>query len=326
MKSARTLIPALLSTAILAACNNAPSPPAPPSPPGAPQTMIGQAVDKAIGQARRELATSNLTLGRDGGIQVNNSRIGDGDQPKAEITPQGDFLIEGKSVAINEGQRALLLEYRRQVISIAESGMAMGVKGAALAGSAIKEALGGILGGDGRQVEQRIEAKAKKLETEAKQICMQLDPLLATQTRLAASLPEFRPYATLTRSDIDDCRKQDGASVVSNDGTRAQVQADIRDNIRRSVQAAVQGATAASGASSTASVDGVRFLVPAGSLAVSSSGSGSTLDAGGDLKVKLEGDGMWINGARYARPAKGSEVDLRTAGKVTVDGKAVTAN
>ena len=45
-----------------------------------------------------------------------------------------------------------------------------------------------------------------------------------------------------------------------------------------------------------------------------------------ELKVKLEGDGMWINGARYARPAKGSEVDLRTAGKVTVDGKAVTAN
>lgn len=320
---ARLLVPTLLVTALLAACNNAPSPPAPPAAPDAPQTMMGKAVGKAIDQAREELATSNLTLGREGGISINGSRIGEGNQPKAEITPQGDFLIEGKSVTINDDQRALLLDYRREVHAVAETGMAMGVKGADLAGTAIKEAIGGIFNGDGQQIEQRIEAEAKKLEVEAKQLCTQLTPLLATQTKLAASLAEFQPYATLTQTDVDDCGKHDGASVISGDGK--QVQTEIRDNIRRSIQTAVQGTTTAAGASTTASVEGVRFLVPAGSIAVASSGSTSTLDAGGDLKVKLEGDGMWINGTRYARPAKGSEVDLRDSGAVTVDGKPVAA-
>ncbi len=318
MKPTRILIPALLASALLAACGNAPTPPAPPSPPDAPQTMIGKAVGQAIVKAREELATSNLTLGRDGGISINGGRIGEGNQPKAEITPQGDFLIEGKTVNINAEQRALLLDYRRQVHGIAETGMTMGVKGADLAGTAIKETIGGIFNGDGQQIEARIEAEAKKLEGEAKLLCAQLDPLLATQAKLATALPEFQPYATLTREDVDNCERQDGAAVISGDGK--QVQTQIQEGIRRSVQTAVQGATA-TGGDSTASVDGIRFLVPAGNIAVASSGSTNTLDVGGDLKVKLEGGRMWVNGTRYARPAKGTEVDLRTPGKVTVDGK-----
>ena len=91
---ARLLVPTLLVTALLAACNNAPSPPAPPTAPEAPKTMIGQAVGKAINKARAELATSNLTLGREGGISINGSRIGEGNQPKAEITPQGGGEFE----------------------------------------------------------------------------------------------------------------------------------------------------------------------------------------------------------------------------------------
>ncbi|MBE2211617.1 MAG: hypothetical protein IAE66_08395 [Xanthomonadaceae bacterium] len=319
MKPVRILVPALLAGALLTACNNAPNPPAPPSPPDAPQTMIGKAASKAIGQAREELATSNLTLGRDGGISINGGRIGEGNQPKAEITPQGDFLIEGKTVDVNAEQRALLLDYRRQVHGIAESGMAMGVKGADLAGTAIKEAIGGIFTGDGQQIEARIEAEAKKLEGEAKLLCAQLDPLLATQAKLATALPEFQPYATLTREDVDNCERQDGAAVISGDGQ--QVQSQIQDGIRRSVQTAMQGATAASGASGTATVDGVHFLLPVGRIAVNSGGSASTLDVGDELKVKLEGSRMWVNGTRYARPAKGTEVDLRTPGKVTVDGQ-----
>ena len=101
-----------------------------------------------------------------------------------------------------------------------------------------------------------------------------------------------------------------------------QVQTEIRDNIRRSIQTAVQGAGSVNGSSGTASLDGVRFLVPAGNIAVASSGSSKSLDVGDELKVKLEGGSMWVNGTRYARPAKGSEVDLRTSGTVTVDGKA----
>lgn len=323
MKPARIFIPALLASALLAACNNAPSPPAPPSappPPDAPQTMIGKAVSKAIIEARKELATSNLTLGRDGGISINGNQVGEGNQPKAEITPQGDFLIEGTTVDINDEQRALLLEYRRQVHGLAERGMTMGVKGADLAGAAIKESIGGIFSGDGEQIEARIQAEAKKLEDEAKLLCNELPALLVTQGKLAAALPEFKPYATMTQESIDTCHDGDGTSVISNEGK--QVQTEIRDNIRRSIQSAVQGASSTSGASGTASLDGIRFLVPVGNIAVASNGSTNSLNVGDDLKVRLEGGSMWVNDTRYARPAKGSEVDLRTDGKVTVDGKA----
>ncbi len=46
--------------------------------------------------------------------------------PKAEITPQGDFLIEGKPVAIDGRQRQDLLRYRHQVIDIAKAGIEKG--------------------------------------------------------------------------------------------------------------------------------------------------------------------------------------------------------
>jgi hypothetical protein len=31
--------------------------------------------------------------------------------------------------------------------------------------------------------------------------------LLASQQKLAAAMPEFRPYATMTQKDVDDCGK-----------------------------------------------------------------------------------------------------------------------
>ena len=56
------------------------------------------------------------------------------------------------------------------------------------------------------QIEQRVNAEAKKLEERAAQICDQLPALLATQQQLAAAIPEFKPYATMDQSDIDECR------------------------------------------------------------------------------------------------------------------------
>src|SRR5690606_40265258 len=68
--------------------------------------------------ARAELETDNLELGQ-------NLRFGRSDQsgddasplPKAEITPRGDFLIDGEAVAIDARQRKELLAYRGQVRS-----------------------------------------------------------------------------------------------------------------------------------------------------------------------------------------------------------------
>ena len=174
--------------------------------------LIASAIDRELEKARKELHEGNITLDGEGpGITVNGREYGSerngSNLPKAEITPQGDLLIEGRPVSIDDRQRALLLDYRGQVIAIADAGIAIGGKGVDLAGDALQHAVGAIFTGNTGELEKQVEAQADKLKAEAMVLCKQLPPMLETQQQLAASLPEFRPYATMTREDIDDCLK-----------------------------------------------------------------------------------------------------------------------
>jgi hypothetical protein len=181
------------------------------------QTIIGKTVEREITKARKELHEGNISIGGKGVNVSINGRHYTGDEddgrPRAEITPKGEMLVDGKPVVTTPAQQAMLLEYRGQVIGVAEAGMAIGTKAADLAGSAIKESIGALFSGDTDQIEQRVEAQADKLKDEAKVLCTQLPPMLATQQKLAASLPAFRPYANMTQEDIDDC-----ASDIEDEG------------------------------------------------------------------------------------------------------------
>ncbi|MDQ2701936.1 MAG: YggN family protein [Pseudomonadota bacterium] len=171
--------------------------------------VIGRAIEKEIAKARKELHEGNIAIGGDGiNVSVNGKHYsGDPDdgRPRAEITPQGGLLIDGKTVATTPAQQAMLLEYRGQIIAVAETGMAIGTKAADLAGTAISESIGAIFSGNTEEIEKKVEAQAMKIKSEAKVICDQLPAMLATQQELAASLPEFGPYATMTQSDVDEC-------------------------------------------------------------------------------------------------------------------------
>jgi len=249
----RQLAPAiLLALALpLTACQRAPAPPAPPSAPSpppaptadAPQTALGRTVAKAIGEAREELRNENISISDGPNININGREIRrSGDQPKAEITPQGDLLVEGKAVEIDAAQRKMLLDYRNHIILVAEAGMAMGIKGADLAGQAISETLAGLFSGNTDQIEQRIEAEAEKLEADAQRLCAQLPPMLALQQRLAGSLPAFRPYATMTQEDVDDCMDGKGVAVTDGERVREEVREGIREGIREGVRNGAQAA------------------------------------------------------------------------------------
>jgi hypothetical protein len=245
---------AALMAASLAACNQSPAPTTPPAATtpaanSAPETVLGKSVAAALRKAREELETSNIDL--DNGIDVRTGtnghhfRIGHAtDGSRAQITPQGDLLIEGKAVPVTPAQRALVLEYRRGIIGVAEAGMNIGVKGADLAGKAMLETFSGLMHGNADQAGKHIEAEGKRLEADAKQICAQLPSLLDSQQRLAASLPAFKPYATMTQADIDDCMKDDGASVTAAD--RAEIRDEIRSRIREGIRGSIQGGTSES--------------------------------------------------------------------------------
>lgn len=186
---------ALACIPLLGACDRS-TPPAPQDA-EAPATSLGKVVDEATEKARIKLANEPITLSSD-----------DGKLPKAEISPKGDLVIDGKTVPVTEDQRALLLEHRANIVAIADAGMTIGVRGADLGMKAAGEALRGVFSGNTEEIGKRIEAEAEKIKADAMVLCDRLPAMLASQQKLAAAVPEFKPYATMTAQDVDDCREE----------------------------------------------------------------------------------------------------------------------
>lgn len=154
-----------------------------------------------IAQAQHKLDTGNMSL------SDNGNKL-----PKAEITPAGELLIDGKPVAMTAEQKALGHAYRVQLQGVASDGIAIGMEGAKLGIDAAAGALKSLMGGQSAdEVGKQAEAMAKEtIKPKVEQLCARLPDLLKTQKAWAAAQPEFRPYATMDQSDVDDCMdKQD---------------------------------------------------------------------------------------------------------------------
>ena len=165
-----------------------------------------------LAAARRELDTGNLQLGDNLRFGTSDARASHADRalPRAEITPQGDFLIEGKPVAIDRYQRQELLLYRGEVIAIAKAGIDIGERSAQAALDAVDRGLFSLMfGAITGSLERRIEKTVREtVEPGVRQICLSLPALRDRQQRLSATLPAFRPYATLEADDVEDCENQ----------------------------------------------------------------------------------------------------------------------
>jgi hypothetical protein len=167
-------------------------------------SALSAEIHKGMEQAKRELATSD--------IDVDSVHIGKGPHhqndslPRAVITPQGELVIAGKTVQATPEQHAMLLDYRQQIIGIAEAGMDIGADGASLGTHAATEAIWGALTGKSdKEIEAAIKPQTDQIQASALRLCQRMPALLASQQKLAAAMPEFRPYATMTQEDVDDC-------------------------------------------------------------------------------------------------------------------------
>lgn len=167
--------------------------------------LSGQ-IRKAMQEAKQELATRNIDVNS---VHINDGHRGNSDsRPRAEITPQGELLIAGKKVAATPAQQTLLLDYRMQIVGIAESGMDIGAQGADLGLHAAREGVWGALTGKSdKDIEAAIRPQTDKIKAAAAGLCQRLPDLLSTQQKLAAAMPEFKPYATMQQKDVDDCGK-----------------------------------------------------------------------------------------------------------------------
>ncbi|SFS13017.1 hypothetical protein SAMN05216570_2775 [Dyella sp. OK004] len=169
-------------------------------------SVIGAEVQKGIDQAKRELVSKDIDVNS---VHLDNGHHRDtSNLPKAVITPQNDLVIAGKTVPATSEQHTMLADYRQHIIGIAEAGMDIGASGANLGMAAAKEAIwGALLGQSDKEVEARIKPQTAQIKAAALKLCKRMPDLLASQQKLAAAMPEFHPYATMTQQDVDDCGK-----------------------------------------------------------------------------------------------------------------------
>lgn len=207
-------LPPMLSACLLVAMLA----PAPSS--QAAEGGVSQEISSELAEARREvradLAKARLEL-QTGNLDVARSlRLGKAGEeaasalPKAEITPDGDFLVDGETVAVSAAQRRELLDYRGQVIGIGLAGIDIGERSAQLAIDAVDRGMfslmvGALTGSLERRLEKQITTA---VESDVRGICRRLPALYASQQHLADSLPAFRPYATMTVDEASDCERQ----------------------------------------------------------------------------------------------------------------------
>ena len=164
-----------------------------------------------LAQARKELQTGNLQLDNSLRFAGHGDREDpSSDRPTAEITPDGDFLIDGEALEIDSNQRRQLLVYREQIVGIALSGIDIGEKSAEAALEAVDRSWFGLMfSAMTGSLERRIEHVVRQqVQPAVLAICRQLPAVMASQQRLASSLPQFRPYATLEADDITDCEDE----------------------------------------------------------------------------------------------------------------------
>lgn len=172
-----------------------------------PSTMLSEKIRQGIEKAKQELASKNIDVNN---VHIGNGHYaGNGSRPDAKITPQGELLVSGKQVAATPAQHALLLDYRQQLVGIADAGMDIGAQGADLGINAAKEAMWGAFNGKSdKDIEAAVKPQAEKIKAAAAALCKRLPKLLSSQQNLAAAMPEFRPYATMQQKDVDDCGKE----------------------------------------------------------------------------------------------------------------------
>lgn len=231
MPSTSFRLPACLAIVLAAACA-APAVPAATTPRGI-SGEIREDMDQArremradLAAARAELVQGNLELGQSPAVARRKAPAADA-PPKGEITPAGDLLVDGRAVPVDPGQRRQLQAYRAQVVELALLGIDAGEQAAEAAIDAVDHGLFRLLfdAATGR-LERRVERTVKRtLAPQIERICHRLPDLLESQRRLADSVPEFRPYATLDPGDVDECAREVRRGLAR-DGVRRTRRAD----------------------------------------------------------------------------------------------------
>ena len=189
-----------------------------------PAILIGAACIVAAGSALADARTAAYNEPGDFHVGINvlgDSRISlDGDDvvikardgSLARITAAGDLSIEGKTVAVNDGERKLLRRYHLGIHSIEDRGMQIGRDAMHLAGGVIGTVMADLFSAgevDDKQIDRDAERQAEPIKQEARALCKDVQSERQLQSALVAQLPAFQPYAVIHSDSDHDCHVDD---------------------------------------------------------------------------------------------------------------------
>ena len=148
------------------------------------------------------------------GTLFRHIRIIDGDHialmprdhaPGASLASDGSLKIGGKAVALTPDQQTLTRAYFTEAMQLRDDSIAIGKAGAAVASQALGAVAEGIASGHPDKIGPKIDAKAAKVEAQAKTVCDDLGKLKSAQDAVAAKLPSFSPYASIEAAEVAHC-------------------------------------------------------------------------------------------------------------------------
>jgi hypothetical protein len=121
------------------------------------------------------------------------------------VSAAGELSIDGKNLTLDQKQKELVIKYFSGASALRQDGIATGMAGADTAMTAISSVASNLASGNPDKIGQEVNAKAAKVEAQAQKVCSDLRELASTQNALAASLPDFKPYALIDVQTVDEC-------------------------------------------------------------------------------------------------------------------------
>lgn len=125
--------------------------------------------------------------------------------PEAVVSAGGEISIAGRAVALDPAQKDIAVRYFANANAVRDDGFATGMAGASTALTAISSVVTGLASGEPDKIGTAVDAKAAKVQAQAEKLCRDLGELAATQNALAASVPEFKPYALIQTQEVNEC-------------------------------------------------------------------------------------------------------------------------
>jgi len=123
----------------------------------------------------------------------------------AWVDGHGNIEIDDTRLDLATDQQHLAADYHRQAMELQEAAKAIGLQGARIAGTAVREVTRGLMSGEPDAIGERIEREADVIEAQAQLLCHQLRQLRDTQDALGTAVPAFKPYGTIDARTAEDC-------------------------------------------------------------------------------------------------------------------------